>query len=111
MGTARCRGGTLLKHSAGQCSDVVVFWCRCRKIGEAGSQQLLLDTQAIKALLLELPSAGKPRPFLSPTRRHILGSSQGSIAAPVLLGILSMALERRTCGDLNLVGQTRLEHS
>ena len=31
---------------------------RCRKIGEAGSQQLLLDTQAIKGLLLELPSAG-----------------------------------------------------
>ncbi|KAL3139007.1 hypothetical protein ABBQ32_005811 [Trebouxia sp. C0010 RCD-2024] len=34
---------------------------RCRKIGEAGSQQLLLDTQAIKALLLELPSAGKSK--------------------------------------------------
>ncbi|DBA83910.1 hypothetical protein WJX77_004419 [Trebouxia sp. C0004] len=32
---------------------------RCRKIGEAGSQQLLLDTQAIKGLLLELPAAGK----------------------------------------------------
>jgi len=34
---------------------------RCRKVGEAGSQQLLLDTQAIKALLLDLPSAGAPR--------------------------------------------------
>lgn len=33
--------------------------CRCKKIGEAGSQQLLLDTQAIKGLLLEFPSAGK----------------------------------------------------
>ena len=32
--------------------------CRCKKIGEAGSQQLLLDTQAIKGLLLELPTAG-----------------------------------------------------
>ncbi|KAK9820837.1 hypothetical protein WJX81_002519 [Elliptochloris bilobata] len=32
---------------------------RCRKVGEAGSQQLLLDTQAIKALLLDLPSAGR----------------------------------------------------
>jgi len=31
---------------------------RCRKVGEAGSQQLLLDTQAIKALLLDFPSAG-----------------------------------------------------
>ena len=31
---------------------------RCRKIGEAGSQQLLLDTQAIKGLLLEFPTAG-----------------------------------------------------
>lgn len=34
---------------------------RCRKIGEAGSQQLLLDTQAIKGLLLELPAAGKSK--------------------------------------------------
>lgn len=34
---------------------------RCRKIGEAGSQQLLLDTQAIKGLLLDLPSAGKSK--------------------------------------------------
>jgi len=33
---------------------------RCRKIGEAGSQQLLLDTQAIKGLLLDLPAAGIP---------------------------------------------------
>jgi hypothetical protein len=31
---------------------------RCRKLSEAGSQQLLLDTQAIKALLLDFPSAG-----------------------------------------------------
>lgn len=31
---------------------------RCKKISEAGSQQLLLDTQAIKGILLELPSAG-----------------------------------------------------
>ncbi|DBB02539.1 hypothetical protein WJX82_000485 [Trebouxia sp. C0006] len=34
---------------------------RCRKIGEAGSQQLLLDTQAIKGLLLDLPAAGKSK--------------------------------------------------
>ncbi|KAK9815375.1 hypothetical protein WJX72_002419 [[Myrmecia] bisecta] len=32
---------------------------RCKKISEAGSQQLLLDTQAIKGLLLELPAAGR----------------------------------------------------
>jgi hypothetical protein len=31
---------------------------RCRRISEAGSQQLLLDTQAIRGLLLELPSSG-----------------------------------------------------
>ena len=31
---------------------------RCRKVSEAGSQQLLLDTQAIKALLLDFPAAG-----------------------------------------------------
>lgn len=36
---------------------------RCRKIGEAGSQQLLLDTQAIKGLLLEFPTAGKRPPI------------------------------------------------
>jgi len=38
---------------------------RCKKIGEAGSQQLLLDTQAIKGLLLEFPTAGEssnPKP-------------------------------------------------
>lgn len=31
---------------------------RCRRISEAGSQQLLLDTQAIRGLLLELPTSG-----------------------------------------------------
>jgi hypothetical protein len=31
---------------------------RCRKISESGSQQLLLDTQAIKGFLLEFPTAG-----------------------------------------------------
>ena len=38
---------------------------RCRKVGEAGSQQLLLDTQAIKALLLDLPSTGALLPHES----------------------------------------------
>ncbi len=37
----------------------VVVMRRCRKVSEAGSQQLLLDTQAIKALLLDFPSAGQ----------------------------------------------------
>ena len=41
--------------------------CRCRKVGEAGSQQLLLDTQAIKALLLDLPSTG----VLLPAHEHL----------------------------------------
>ena len=31
---------------------------RCRRISEAGSQQLLLDTQAIRGILLELPASG-----------------------------------------------------
>ena len=31
-------------------------------MGEAGSQQLLLDTQAIKALLLEFPTGTTSRP-------------------------------------------------
>lgn len=42
---------------------------RCRKISEAGSQQLLLDTQAIKGLLLELPSAGISPALSSPLLR------------------------------------------
>ena len=40
------------------CKKVSAWRCRCRKVSEAGSQQLLLDTQAIKALLLDFPSAG-----------------------------------------------------
>ena len=40
------------------CEKVGAWRCRCRKVSEAGSQQLLLDTQAIKALLLDFPSAG-----------------------------------------------------
>ncbi len=31
---------------------------RCRKIGEAGSQQLLLDTHAVRGLLLTFPASG-----------------------------------------------------
>ena len=31
---------------------------KCRKLTEAGSQQLLLDTQAIRGLLLEFPASG-----------------------------------------------------
>ncbi|CAL8463747.1 g3281 [Coccomyxa elongata] len=42
------------------CPRFIEYIFRCRKISEAGSQQLLLDTQAIKALLLDFPSAGKP---------------------------------------------------
>ena len=45
--------------------------CRCRKIGGAGSQQLLLDTQAIKGLLLDLPAAGAFA-LPSPTCTHCL---------------------------------------
>ena len=40
------------------CEKLGVWWRRCRKVSEAGSQQLLLDTQAIKSLLLDFPSAG-----------------------------------------------------
>ena len=51
--------------TANNCLELVY---RCRKIGEAGSQQLLLDTQAIKGLLLDLPAAGIPLPpFCSPS--------------------------------------------
>ena len=32
---------------------------RCRKLSQAGSQQLLLDTQGVKALILSFPSAGE----------------------------------------------------
>lgn len=35
---------------------------RCRRISEAGSQQLLLDTHAIRGLLLELPASGVLEP-------------------------------------------------
>lgn len=41
--------------------------CRCKKIGEAGSQQLLLDTQAVKGLLLEFPTAGESKSLLKGT--------------------------------------------
>ena len=34
---------------------------RCRKIGEAGSQQLLLDTHAVRSLLLGFPASGEMR--------------------------------------------------
>ena len=42
---------------------------RCRKIGEAGSQQLLLDAHAVRGLLLAFPASGgrrSPSPFPSP---------------------------------------------
>ena len=35
---------------------------RCRRFNEAGAQQLLLDTHAIKQLLLEVPTMGAPPP-------------------------------------------------
>jgi hypothetical protein len=35
---------------------------RCRRFNEAGAQQLLLDTHAIKQLLLEVPAMGAPPP-------------------------------------------------
>ncbi|EIE27794.1 hypothetical protein COCSUDRAFT_26904 [Coccomyxa subellipsoidea C-169] len=41
------------------CPRFIEYIFRCRKVSEAGSQQLLLDTQAIKALLLDFPSAGQ----------------------------------------------------
>lgn len=44
---------------------------RCRKVSEAGSQQLLLDTQAIKALLLDFPSAGIYLAFTLRTHSHV----------------------------------------
>ena len=59
-------------------------WCRCRKVSEAGSQQLLLDTQAIKALLLDFPSAGV-LPFCSdphPSNRSILISRTPQFLMP-----------------------------
>ena len=37
---------------------------KCRKLTEAGSQQLLLDTQAIRGLLLEFPSGGRQQLIL-----------------------------------------------
>lgn len=56
-------------------------------MSEAGSQQLLLDTQAIKALLLDFPSAGA---------RHLhfpdkLGHGQAEILSQILTGLLGMA--------------------
>ena len=41
---------------------------KCRKLTEAGSQQLLLDTQAIRGLLLEFPSGGNDR---SPSEAYL----------------------------------------
>lgn len=52
---------------------------RCRKVGEAGSQQLLLDTQAIKALLLDLPSAG------APAAARVQGWHNSALSLPCLL--------------------------
>ena len=63
---------------------------RCRKIGEAGSQQLLLDTQAIKGLLLEFPTAGKSLPFHSPTYLLVLRYCTGVRHVQALL----MSLKR-----------------
>ena len=56
--------------TASNCLELVY---RCRKIGEAGSQQLLLDTQAIKGLLLDLPAAGIPPLLLALPLPHPKG--------------------------------------
>ena len=72
--------------------------CRCRKIGEAGSQQLLLDTQAIKGLLLELPAAGQ-LPHLLPWPRLLRatrGDAQSAMSTdgciPSFLRVLAKVL-------------------
>ncbi|KAK9858463.1 hypothetical protein WJX84_000384 [Apatococcus fuscideae] len=54
---------------------------RCRKIGEAGSQQLLLDTQAIKGLLLEFPTAGRPNSVAAPSFATFVGREMGKAEA------------------------------
>ncbi|KAK9837632.1 hypothetical protein WJX74_001749 [Apatococcus lobatus] len=54
---------------------------RCRKIGEAGSQQLLLDTQAIKGLLLEFPTAGRPNSAAAPSFATFVGREMGKAEA------------------------------
>ncbi len=65
---------------------------RCRKIGEAGSQQLLLDTQAIKGLLLDLPAAGipslyfpsAPPPLAPPPPQRSCNSPHIALHVPIL---------------------------
>lgn len=76
-------------------------WCRCRKVSEAGSQQLLLDTQAIKALLLDFPSAGM-MPFYT-HRRSILR------LAPQFLNVLfDPDLRERLCLQYSLIPRLQL---
>ncbi|KAK9786068.1 hypothetical protein WJX73_001616 [Symbiochloris irregularis] len=54
---------------------------RCRKLSQAGSQQLLLDTQAVKALLLSFPSAGKSSQGPSAALQGYVGREMGKVEA------------------------------
>ena len=53
---------------------------RCKRFNDTGAQQLLLDTHALKTLLLELPALGQAR------TRHAPGSSPSALAAEMHQG-------------------------
>nr|GEX55716.1 vacuolar protein sorting-associated protein 53 A-like [Tanacetum cinerariifolium] len=46
-----------LASSLGPCFYLNVF--KCKQISETGAQQMLLDTQAVKTILLDIPSLGR----------------------------------------------------
>lgn len=54
---------------------------RCKKLSQAGSQQLLLDTQGIKALLLSFPTAGKASQGPSAALTGYVGREMGRVEA------------------------------
>jgi hypothetical protein len=56
---------------------------RCRKIGEAGSQQLLLDTHAVRSLLLGFPTSGDK--FSASLQYHAATLSLNSTAMSALI--------------------------
>lgn len=68
------------------CDKLVASFCpryheclwRCKRISPAGSRQLLLDTQVLRAMLLELPGHGRggPSPAFAAYVGRELGKSE-----------------------------------
>ncbi|XP_020550893.1 vacuolar protein sorting-associated protein 53 A [Sesamum indicum] len=60
---------------------------KCKHISETGAQQMLLDTQAVKTILLDIPSLGKQKPADAGYSKFV--SSEMSKAEALLKVILS----------------------